>query len=149
MCLTQAIHCLVIYAAVFEFSRSYKGSSASHVVGADKVGVFVDKAVVGAGKAVVGANEAVVGVGDAEEGTLWTLISGVSQALDKDIATALQEAVDKHAPLKASVCELPQVESARLVAPILLEVPSLCSQGFNVAASVFVAKRGTKEAATG
>ena len=81
---------------------SFKGSSASQIGGAGK-------AVVGAGKAGNGAGEAVVGVGEAEAGTLWTLISGVSEAVDKDITAALQEAVDKHEPLKASVCELPLV----------------------------------------
>jgi len=55
---------------------------------------------------IVGAPDAVVGIGVPEDGNLWTLISGVSEAVDKDIAAALQHAVDTHAPLKASVCEL-------------------------------------------
>ena len=88
------------------------------VVGADKAVVGADKtvvdAVVGAGKAGVGVGEVVVGMGEAEEGTLWTLISGVSESVDKDITAALQEAVDNHAPLKASVCKLPLVVCARL-----------------------------------
>ena len=54
---------------------------------------------------IVGVPKAVVGVGEAEVGTLWSPISGVSEAVDKDIAAALQQAVDTHAPLKASVCE--------------------------------------------
>ena len=47
----------------------------------------------------------VAGLGEAEVGTIWSPISGVSRAEDKDITAALQEAVDKHEPLKSSVCK--------------------------------------------
>ena len=68
--------------------------------------VDAGEAIVGEAKAVVCAGQTDAGVGEAEPGTLWSPISGVSEALDKNITAALQEAVDNHAPLKASVCEL-------------------------------------------
>ena len=85
---------------------------APQIVGAGEASVGVSKADVGAetalglGKAIGSLGEAAVGVGEAELGTLWSPISGVSEAVDTDISAALQQAVDNHAPLKASVFEL-------------------------------------------